>query len=293
MNRRAAKSRLRDFTALLSRHPSYTTDTARRHLVLFLFTIADAAEEAVRAQNDPEFMNRFIERNRRFVMFCAFRTLKHFISESDDEWSVALIAFHEAVLAYGREKGNFKQFAALIIRRRLIDHLNAERRHAAEIPADTFSADISEDEDDVSPLQLELRKKEAELSENDSAHTGGVPGSTPVRDEIEAVQQLLKHYGFSFFDLTECSPKAEKTKTACAALVKLLVTDEMLFLKMRDAKSLPVKDLCERSGVPRKIAERHRKYIIAAAEIMRGEYPLLQDYMDYIRKTLDTGGGRQ
>ena len=106
---------------------------------MFLFTIADPAEEAVRAQNDPEFMNRFIERNRRFVMFCAFRTLKHFISESDDEWSVALIAFHEAVLAYDREKGNFKQFAALIIRRRLIDHLNAERRHAAEIPADTFN----------------------------------------------------------------------------------------------------------------------------------------------------------
>ena len=50
---------------------------------MFLFTIADPAEEAVRAQNDPEFMNRFIERNRRFVMFCAFRTLKHFVFESD------------------------------------------------------------------------------------------------------------------------------------------------------------------------------------------------------------------
>ena len=261
---------------------------------MFLFTLIDPAEEAVRAQSDPEFMNRFIEKNRRFVMFCAFRTLKRFVSESDDEYSVALIAFHEAVQSYDREKGNFKQFAGLIIRRRLIDYLKSERRHAPEISVDSISGALQEDEDEITPLQLELRKKEAELSESGSAAGGdGIPGSTPIKDEIEAVRQILEGYGFSFFDLTECSPKADKTKKACAALVKGLLENDVLFQKMRDSKSLPIKELCETAGVPRKIAERHRKYIIAAAEIMRGEYPLLQDYMDYIRKTLDTGGGLQ
>ncbi len=256
--------------------------------------MTDPADEAVRAQGDPEFMNRFIEKNRRFIMFSAFRALKHFVSESDDEWSVALIAFHEAVVSYDKEKGNFKQFAALIIRRRLIDYLKSEQRHAPEIAVDSLGTDFNEDEEDVTPLQLELRKKEAELSEE--GHTGSgvaAPGSTPIRDEIEAVQQLLGHYGFSFFDLTECSPKADKTKKACAELVKVLITDAGLFQKMRDSKSLPVKEICELAGVPRKIAERHRKYIIAAAEIMNGEYPLLQDYMDYIRKTLKSGGGQK
>jgi RNA polymerase sigma factor len=36
--------------------------------------------------------------------------------------------------------------------------------------------------------------------------------------------------------------------------------------------------------VPRKILERHRKYIIAAIEILSGEYPYLADYLRYIRE---------
>ena len=260
---------------------------------MFLFTMTDPAEEAVLAQKNPALLNRFIEKNRRFIKFSAFRALKRFVSESDDEWSVALIAFHEAVMSYDREKGNFKQFAALVIRRRLIDFLKSERRFEPEIAVESVSSEIEGDEDNVTPLQLELRKREAELSEEKS--TSGAedtPGSSPVRDEIEAVQQLLSQYGFSFFDLTECSPRADKTKTACAELVKRLITNQDLFQKMRATKSLPVKELCEQSGIPRKICERHRKYIIAAAEIMRGEYPLLQEYLDYIRKALRDMGGQ-
>jgi RNA polymerase sigma factor len=38
------------------------------------------------------------------------------------------------------------------------------------------------------------------------------------------------------------------------------------------------------TNVPRKILERHRKYIIAAIEILSGEYPYLADYLRYIRE---------
>ena len=46
-------------------------------------------------------------------------------------------------------------------------------------------------------------------------------------------------------------------------------------------------ELAKKAGVHKKILERHRKYIIAAAEILNGEYPLLAEYMNYIRKALD------
>ena len=253
--------------------------------------MADISLDAMQARNDEILLNNFIESNRHFILASAYRAVGHFVTESDDEYSIALMAFHEAVTSYDETKGIFHSFAALVIKRRLYDYMRSNARFSEEISVDPGAMSFEmEEEHPQKSLQMEIRRKEAELARQ---NTSVVPGDNPIRDEIEAVQQLLKHYGFSFFDLTECSPKADKTKTACAALVKLLVTDEMLFLKMRDAKSLPVKDLCERSGIPRKIAERHRKYIIAAAEIMRGEYPLLQDYMDYIRKTLDTGGGRQ
>ena len=47
-----------------------------------------------------------------------------------------------------------------------------------------------------------------------------------------------------------------------------------------------MKELEKLSRIPRKILDRHRKYLIAAVEILHGEYPLLAEYMSYIRKAM-------
>ena len=57
---------------------------------------------------------------------------------------------------------------------------------------------------------------------------------------------------------------------------------------MKTSKTLPVKDISSDKSISVKILERHRKYIIAAAEIMNGDYPLLKEYMNYIRKALES-----
>ena len=56
---------------------------------------------------------------------------------------------------------------------------------------------------------------------------------------------------------------------------------------MRKNRSLLISEIVRKTGIKKKILERHRKYIIAAAEILNGEYPLLAEYMNYIRKALD------
>ena len=110
-----------------------------QEIIEFLFSFADPSEAAIHAQTDAVFMERFIQQNQRFIKKCAYQTMNRFITESDDEFSVALIAFHEAV------------------------------------------------------------------------------------------QQLLRQYGFSFFGLTECSPHAGKTKNACAAVVAVLLAAGAVF----------------------------------------------------------------
>ena len=105
-----------------------------------------------------------------------------------------------------------------------------------------------------------------------------------TREEIEAVQALLQPYGFTFFDLAECSPKAEKTKRGCALAVRVLTSDSALMNKLRRSRTLPMKELSLVSGVNRKILDRHRRYIVAAAEILSGDFPILSAYMDFIRK---------
>ena len=237
------------------------------------------------ARADEKSMNRFIQENKRFIMASAYHAVNHFVTESDDEWSIALIAFHEAVRTYDESRGDFRAFASLVIRRRLLDYLRSEGKHSAEISVEPASMEGDLDEtEDVTALQMEIRRRNAEAS---ALSGNALSGNVTVRDEIEAVQSILQGYGFSFFDLTECSPRAEKTKKGCAEAVAAILKDDSLFIKMRSSKTLPVKEICAASGISRKILERHRKYIIAAAEILNGEYPLLAEYMNYIRKALD------
>ncbi len=244
-----------------------------------------AAEEVIRAQSDKAYMNRFIQENKKFILACAYHTVGHFVSESDDEWSVALIAFHEAIMSYDESKGEFRSFAKMVISRRLLDYLKSERRHAGEIPVEPGSMDGEiGDNEEVSALQLEIRSRTAE----EAIEKAGFAGTATVKDEIEAVQHILRGYGFSFFDLADCSPKAGKTKRSCAEAVAAVLGDEVLFGKMQKNKTLPITEIIRKTGIQKKILERHRRYIIAAAEILNGEYPLLAEYMNYIRKALDS-----
>ena len=174
-------------------------------------------DRVIQAQNDETAMNQFIDENRKFIKACAYHAVKHFVNESDDEWSVALIAFHEAVQSYDESKGDFRAFAQMVIRRRLTDYIRSEARHSGEILMAPGSMDgDTEDEEEITALEWEVRKRSADLS----MQKGGFASPRPtVKDEIEAVQQILSRYGFSFFDLAECSPKAEKTKRSCAEAV--------------------------------------------------------------------------
>ena len=239
--------------------------------------------EALAAKTDEQRLNNLIESSREFILGCASKATRRYITESDDEWSVAVLAFSEAVKSYDEEKGGFRGFAAVVIKRRLIDHFKSEIRFAGEIPMDPYNIEGEAEEDEAAPaLIMEVRQKTVEMAET----SGGDPAVTKARDEIEAAQQILREYGFSFFELTECSPKAEKTKRSCALAAKALLESDELMDKMRRGRTLPIKEMCEISGVPRKIVERHRKYIIAAAEIISGDFPILSGYLNYIRKAL-------
>ena len=105
-----------------------------------------------------------------------------------------------------------------------------------------------------------------------------------TREEIAEAQELFRPYGFSFYDLADCSPRAEKTKRNCALAVRALLDDPELMDHLRRTGTLPMRDLSSDSRVPRKILDRHRRYIIAAAELLSGDFPILSAYMQYIRK---------
>ncbi|MCR5119937.1 MAG: RNA polymerase sigma-I factor [Lachnospiraceae bacterium] len=238
----------------------------------------EVSSRALKAAADEAVLEAFIQENKSFILSVASRIMKRYVTDSDDEWSVALIAFDEAVRSYEESKGDFKLFAGMVIKRRLIDYIRSESRHNAEISVEPYAMDGDSGEgDEVTGLQLEVKSRTAEMADNADPSAG-------IRDEIAQLSAELKAYGISFFELEEASPRAEKTKNACATAVRTLIGDEDMKAAMIKKKTLPMKELSKSSGVDRKTLERHRKYLIAVALILTGDLPHMAEYVGYIRE---------
>lgn len=224
-------------------------------------------------RSDIGLRNQFVADHESFILKVAGATAKSYITKSDDEWSAGLEGFMQAIDEYRPGAGSFNGFAAVLIRRRVIDCLRARQKFAAELSVDPVLFEMSPEEDAEDLTMRAALSKKLIVSEEYA-----------LRFEIEAVEEIFKRYGFTFFDLTECSPKAEKTKRACSAAVRFLLEHTTLFNEMHRSAQLPIKILEEKLNLPRKILERHRRYIIAAAEILSGEYPCLSGYLGAIGK---------
>ena len=243
-------------------------------------------QQALLAKNNESALEDLIAEQKSFILRCASKEARRFLTDSDDEWGTALLAFHEAVQSYEADKSSFPAFASVVIRRRLLDDIRSQWRHKGEIHVlpGAFDGDFGTEEGETpDAVSLEVQSRVAEMSAGPA-----VDPAAAAREEIAAAQEILRPYGFSFFDLAESSPKAGKTKDACCKAVLALLKNEELLDKMRKNKALPMKELELASGVARKILDRHRRYIIAAAEILSGEYPVLAEYLGYIRKALKT-----
>ena len=233
----------------------------------------DISARAVAAKESEDQFYHFAQDNRRFIKRCAFFACKRFVSESEDEWSIALIAFYEAVRTYRKDKGSFKSFASMVIRRRLMDYFDTQSRHYAVLSAapETFDGQLASD--NASPFEIEVAKNSAD------ANTHSRPGTTPLEDEVEAIRQVVAAYGFDLYEIGGCSPKTGKTKKACASIIDAICHSQELTGIMRRKRNLPYVRLLELPGVTKKILERHRKYLIAAAEIRLGDFPQLGEYV--------------
>jgi len=237
---------------------------------------AEASGEAIEVEvaaiqaGDDALREDVLSRYQPYVAKTAARFCKRYVDpESDDEYSIALSAFNEAIDAFDAKAGrSFLSFAETVIRRRLTDFVRKEQRHASHIPQSAFLTEDEEGETfdridvdaSVDRFQLDRDNEERKL-------------------EIETLNRELADYGISFADLVEGSPKHEDTRRSLISIGVAISRDRSLFEPLTSKKTLPLKELSERVEVSRKTLERGRKYIIAVALIHLGHYPHLQSYV--------------
>ena len=232
-------------------------------------------KKAIKAQVNTLYKEIFISEFESFILNAAYKVSGQYVTKNDDIWSVSLIAFNEAIQSYTYEKGRFLPFAEMVIKRRLYDYNKKINKNYSETPVSPSSFDCETDDDSENPVLKQQILKKTETIDNYDA-----------KWEIEAISGILAEYGFTFFDLVSVSPKAGKTKAACARAIAYVVNNPLLMETMRRTRNLPVKAIENSLQIPRKIIERHRKYIITAIEIISGDYPMLCEYLRFVKEEL-------
>ncbi|WP_241674594.1 RNA polymerase sigma factor SigI [Paenibacillus luteus] len=222
-------------------------------------------------QGDELLREQFIADYKPYILKVTSRFCKRYIDPNrDDEFSVALLAFNEAINQFDSDAGkSFIGFSETVIRRRLIDYVRKEQRHAKVVPYSMFD---SEDEEQPHYNSVETRQA---LSAFELKRT-----EDERRLEIGELNQELIRVGISFTELVEHSPKHADSRRLLIGIAQTLVSEAGLMDSLRETNKLAVKELTEMCGVSRKTIERNRKYIIAIAIIISGTYPFMHDYLD-------------
>lgn len=186
------------------------------------------------------------------------------VAGHDDELSIAMIAFHEAIGGYSRSRGAFLKYAALTIRSRLIDYGRRERRHGDTLPLDTPEGEEGTLGDTLAA---------------DDDHPEGLASREATRAEIEELARQMSEFGVSLGDVAENCPKQKRTLDACRKALFYARSNPELLDEMLQTKRLPLGKLTAGGGVERKTLERHRKYLVALLLIYTNGYEIIRGHL--------------
>ncbi|GKU75901.1 RNA polymerase sigma factor SigI [Paenibacillus sp. L3-i20] len=221
-------------------------------------------------QGEEHLREQFIAEYSPYIAKVTSGFCKRYIEPgSDDEFSVAMLAFNEAINHFDSDAGkSFLGFAKTVIQRRLIDHVRKEQRHLQVVPYSMFDSE-AEDQSTYNVLDTKQAMAAHETNRAD----------TERKMEIAELSQELGKYGITFAELVELSPKHADSRMMLIGIAGTLAADANLLEVLRQTGRMPIKELILACAVSRKTIERNRKYIIAIAIIMTGAYPYMNDYL--------------
>ena len=222
------------------------------------------------AKENTQNADRLIE---QYLPFIKSETAKFIyrmpLEGRDDELSIAMMAFHESVLAYEKGKGAFLPFASRAIRNRLIDFSRREKRHENQTSLDQQAGDDSE-----RTLMETLDTGNNPIEEYNLREA--------TREEILEFSRTLQSYGLSLTDIADNCPKQQRTLAACKQALAYARANRKILDTLVSTKKLPVTALVEGAKIPHKTVERHRRYIMAIFLAYTNGFEIIRGHLNQI-----------
>lgn len=221
-------------------------------------------------EGNQEVRNLLIQQSTTFMSQVASKVCKRYIDPAeDDEFSVAMAAFDEAIMQFSKEKGSsFLSFADLVIRRRVIDYIRKQARHQGQLSLEYPGE--KEEESSLSSLEVVISLQQYEIDHEASLR----------REEILHYKEQLKEYNIDLMQLPERSPKHTDARQNAVQIARMLVNNTHLRSLFLEKRKLPINELMKHVTVSRKTIERHRMYIVAIALLLIEDYQCLQRYVN-------------
>ena len=227
-------------------------------------------QQVYAAKEDVQAADRLIGTYLPFIKAETAKFLKRPPVEGDDELSIAMIAFHEAIGGYSRNRGAFLKYAAMLIRSRLIDYSRREQRHSRVVSLD---APIGEEDTTLGETLADERDPHGETAARDA-----------TRAEIEELTRQMQDFGVSLSDVADNCPRQRRTLDACRKALQYARENPGLLDDLLQTKKLPIGQLAAGSGVERKTLERHRKYMVALLLIHTNGYEIIRGHLKQVMK---------
>ena len=226
----------------------------------------DILSRVLDAKNDMESADRLIQDYLPYIKSETGKVTGKFPEEGfDDELSIAMIGFHEAIRRYQPSKGAFLKYASMVMRNRLIDYHRKEMRHSGHL---SMQEAVSEE---GYTLEETLRDEKEEF---DNFHA-----KSATKEEILELTAQLRKFGLSLSDIAENCPKQQRTLESCKKAIQYGKENSQLIQTLLHTKKLPILQLSQGAGVEKKTLERHRKYIMALLLIYSNGYEIIRGHL--------------
>ena len=208
-----------------------------------------------------EHIDELIDCHMGFIIRTVSNMTGRYVStENDDEFSIALSAFAEAVERYRPERGAFLSFAGLVIRSRLSTYLEREKRYQ-----DTVS---------LEGLAENGQEPEAPLKEDHS----------DFQEEIYQFQKELSLFALTLEDLAENSPRHHDTRERAVTIAEKSSREQVIVDETYRKRKLPIRRVAKFCSVSEKIVKDSKLFILATMLIFLKKFPMLLNWVGKGRK---------